>query len=394
MESKIAEVAHVPAVERPYRQIAAAVVGNLIEWYDWYIYSLLAVYFAEQYFPERQRRHLVPLLAALGVFAVGFFMRPLGSLFPRRLGDRYGRKKALQTTVSLMGVGSLLIGCLPRTSRSAFSAPGPHRRRAVAPGVVHGRRIRFRLGISRRIGPSEPAGVSSRASSIWARRPAMLQPSVCCSALGNPRPSRDGVMGMACTVSDRRCGVVVRHLDSVAAWRPSPRVKRPRGGVRGWNVRLRPAASPSDSAGGRDATRTSVAFYTWVVFLPTYAQITVGFDRAESIRIGLISLIFFWAVVPLCGWASDKIGVSPSCMPALSPSPWARCRCWGCCRTVSGACFSCSGAAWPRWRVSRPLRQRSRPSSFPARFASSVIGFPYASQWRSSVERAPTSPRG
>ncbi|MFE4846891.1 hypothetical protein ACFRFK_24890, partial [Streptomyces sp. NPDC056689] len=65
---------------RPLRQLLAASVGNAVEWYDWYAYTFLATYIAGQVFPKGSGNSLVPLLSTFAVFAVGFFMRPVGGL--------------------------------------------------------------------------------------------------------------------------------------------------------------------------------------------------------------------------------------------------------------------------------------------------------------------------
>ncbi|GGO82957.1 hypothetical protein [Nonomuraea cavernae] len=95
------------------RQLMAASVGNVVEWFDWYAYSFLTVYFAEQIFPTQGGSSLVPVLSAFAVFAVGFFMRPLGGLLVGAFADRFGRKAAMTFTIMLMGGGSLLLAVTP-----------------------------------------------------------------------------------------------------------------------------------------------------------------------------------------------------------------------------------------------------------------------------------------
>lgn len=91
--------------------IVAASSGNLVEWYDFYAYSFTSLYFAAQFFPKGNSTS--QLLSTAGVFAVGFFMRPLGGWLFGRIADRYGRKRSLLTSVLMMCFGSLLIACLP-----------------------------------------------------------------------------------------------------------------------------------------------------------------------------------------------------------------------------------------------------------------------------------------
>ena len=104
------------------RQLVAASVGNLVEWYDWYAYSFLAVYFSTQVFPDTGG-DLTALLNTFAIFAVGFFMRPIGGLLMGAVADRLGRKTALTATIVLMGFGSLMIAVLPTYAAVGVLSP-------------------------------------------------------------------------------------------------------------------------------------------------------------------------------------------------------------------------------------------------------------------------------
>ncbi|MCB8775877.1 hypothetical protein LJD49_29595, partial [Escherichia coli] len=83
-------------------------VGNAVEWYDWYIYSFLAVVFAPQIFDAGDPT--AALLSAFEVFAASFLLRPIGGLLVGNLADRIGRKRTLVLTIAAMGLGSLIVG--------------------------------------------------------------------------------------------------------------------------------------------------------------------------------------------------------------------------------------------------------------------------------------------
>lgn len=103
------------------KAIVASSSGNLVEWYDFYAYSFLALYFASSFFPKGDQT--TQLLAAAGVFAVGFLMRPVGSWIFGRLADRKGRKTSMVTSVLIMCGGSLMVGLLPTYDSIGIWAP-------------------------------------------------------------------------------------------------------------------------------------------------------------------------------------------------------------------------------------------------------------------------------
>ncbi|SAK84886.1 major facilitator transporter [Caballeronia pedi] len=107
---------------QPGRAATAAFIGTMIEWYDFYIYATAAaLVFGELYFPSGDR--FVSTMASFATFAVGFFARPLGGIVFGHLGDRIGRKKALMTTLMMMGVATVGVGLLPEYSKVGMLAP-------------------------------------------------------------------------------------------------------------------------------------------------------------------------------------------------------------------------------------------------------------------------------
>ena len=108
---------------RTRRVVVASVAGNAMEWYDFFIYgTAAALVFGELFFPKGTD----PLLGTMGAFAgfaVGFLARPLGGVIFGHIGDRYGRKLALEWTLGLMGVATFLIGLLPTYEQAGLWAP-------------------------------------------------------------------------------------------------------------------------------------------------------------------------------------------------------------------------------------------------------------------------------
>jgi MFS transporter, MHS family, alpha-ketoglutarate permease len=101
--------------------IVGASSGNLVEWFDFYVYSFCALYFAPAFFPGGNAT--TQLLNAAGVFAAGFLVRPIGGWFFGRLADRRGRHAAMLVSVFMMCGGSLVVAALPTYSQIGAVAP-------------------------------------------------------------------------------------------------------------------------------------------------------------------------------------------------------------------------------------------------------------------------------
>lgn len=118
------------------RSVAATVVGNFIESFDWLAYGLFAPLFAAQFFPSDNT--LTSILGAFAVLGIGVLMRPVGGLLLGRLADRRGRRPALMTAISLMAGGSFLIGVTPTYEHIGLLAPAVLLLARAAQGISHG----------------------------------------------------------------------------------------------------------------------------------------------------------------------------------------------------------------------------------------------------------------
>lgn len=103
------------------RIIAASSVGTMIEWYDFYIFGMLAKTISLEFFPADDPT--AALLSTLAIFAAGFIVRPFGALVFGRLGDKVGRKYTFLLTLILMGGSTFLIGCVPGYKSIGILAP-------------------------------------------------------------------------------------------------------------------------------------------------------------------------------------------------------------------------------------------------------------------------------
>ncbi|WP_431950799.1 MFS transporter [Actinacidiphila sp. bgisy167] len=109
------------AGERGKRRLAlvGGSLGNLVEWYDWFVYASFALYFADAFFPGGNPT--TQLMNTAGIFAVGFLMRPVGGWVLGRAADRHGRKSALTLTVTMMSAAALLIAVAPTYAQAGYA---------------------------------------------------------------------------------------------------------------------------------------------------------------------------------------------------------------------------------------------------------------------------------
>jgi MFS family permease len=101
--------------------IGASAAGTIIEWYDFYLYGVLAAFFSTQFFPKGN--DTAALLASLATFGAGFAVRPFGAAFFGRIGDIVGRKFTFLVTITVMGISTALVGLLPTYAQIGILAP-------------------------------------------------------------------------------------------------------------------------------------------------------------------------------------------------------------------------------------------------------------------------------
>ncbi|ORT57141.1 MFS transporter [Streptomyces sp. CB03238] len=296
---------------RPARQLLAASVGNAVEWYDWYAYTFLATYIAGQIFPKSSGNSLVPLLSTFAVFAVGFFMRPVGGLLMGAVADRHGRRAALTVTILLMGGSSLLVGLTP-----TYAAAG-----VLAPVVLVAARLLQGLSVGGEFAASttflvESAGPGRRGlfssfqyvSTTIGQLAASGIAAALVSGLGERQMDGWGwrvpfLVGAVLSL----VGFWIRRGAEETLQHTPDRADGPRPGLFD-ALRRHPRESLlicGITAGG------TIAYYTWTSYLPTYAELNAGVDKADALLAGTLSLGFFALLQPLGGLLSDRYGRKP-----------------------------------------------------------------------------------
>src|SRR5437870_8779850 len=102
------------------RVVIAAAVGNIVEWYDFYIFGSLAAILSVQFFSKTHP--VAALLNTVALFSVGFLIRPLGAFLFGWLGDLVGRKYTFLITLGGMGLSTALIGVIPTYAQVGLTA--------------------------------------------------------------------------------------------------------------------------------------------------------------------------------------------------------------------------------------------------------------------------------
>ncbi|MDO0910200.1 MFS transporter [Streptomyces sp. DT2A-34] len=298
-----------PPTKRPVRQLLAASVGNAVEWYDWYAYTFLATYIAAEVFPRSADNSLVPLLSTFAVFAVGFFMRPVGGLLMGAIADRRGRRSALTVTILLMGGSSLLVGLTP-----TYEATG-----VLAPVIL----VLARLLQGLSVGGEFAASTTFLVESAGPGRRGLFSSFQYVSTTAGQLVASGIATLLVDTLSDGQMNgwgwrvpfVLGAVLSLVGFWirqgaqetRSAEQQQAPRPGLLE-ALRRHPRQSLlicGITAGG------TIAYYTWTSYLPTYAELNAGIEKSDALLAGTISLAFFGLLQPLGGLLSDRFGRRP-----------------------------------------------------------------------------------
>ncbi len=295
-------------VRRRLVSIFGGSIGNLIEWYDFYVYNAFALYFAKFFFPNSDPT--AQFLNAFGIYALAFFVRPIGSWVIGAYADRKGRRAALTASVLLMCFGSLLIGIIP-----PYAAVG-----AAAPALLLLARLVQSLSLGGEYGTSATylSEVASRkrrgfyssfqyVTLIGGQILASLVLLVLQQMLTGEQLEAWGwripfLLGAACSLYGFH---LRRNLQETDDFKRAARVVRP-------NLLAELAKHPREillvfglTMGG------TVAFYTYTIYMPTFLVNTVKLSRDQATLISFITLFLYAGLQPLFGALSDRIGRRP-----------------------------------------------------------------------------------
>ncbi|VWC77398.1 alpha-ketoglutarate transporter [Burkholderia lata] len=284
--------------------IVGASSGNLVEWFDFYIYSFCALYFAPAFFPSGNTT--TQLLNTAGVFAAGFLMRPIGGWLFGRIADRHGRRNAMMISVLMMCGGSLVIAVLPTYAQIG----------ALAPALLLVARLFQGLSVGGEYGTSatymsEVALKGRRGffasfqyvTLIGGQLCALLVLVILQQTLSADELKAWGwrvpfVVGAAAALISL---YLRKSLDETST--TASRDKKNAGTIRGvWQHKGAFFTVVGFTAGG------SLIFYTFTTYMQKYLVNTAGMHAKTASNVMTVALLVYMLMQPVFGALSDRIG--------------------------------------------------------------------------------------
>ncbi|MGW0782778.1 MFS transporter [Streptomyces sp. NPDC002125] len=306
-----------PGRSRVTANVVRGCLGNLVEWYDWFAYATFSIYFASVFFPEGDQT--AQLLSTAVVFAVGFFMRPLGGWLLGAYADRFGRRSALTLSVTLMSAGSLTIAFAPGHDAIGLWAPALLVLARLAQGLSVGGEFGSSASYLSEVAPAGRRGFYSSfqyVSIVLGQLAALLVAIVLQNVLTEDQlhgwgwriPFVIGAVAGLVVMYLRRTMEESEHFEQerarTAAQRPEERERK--GLVALFAEYPRQLLAVFGLAIGG-----TVAFYTYTTYLQKYLVNTAGIPKATVTLIGFAALFVYMLMQPAVGALSDRIGRRP-----------------------------------------------------------------------------------
>jgi MFS transporter, MHS family, alpha-ketoglutarate permease len=299
------------SASRRIASIFGGSIGNLIEWYDFYIYSFFSLYFAKAFFPKEDAT--AQLMSTALIFALGFIARPIGGLIMGEYADRHGRRAALLLSVTLMCGGSLVIALCPTHASVGAAAPVilalARLLQGISLGGEYGASATYLSEIAtpgRRGFYSSFQYVTLIGGQLLASLTLLLLQRL---VLTGPELEAWGwripfFIGAALALA----GVVLRRnmAETESFLRTEQRGLREKSPLHALLAHRREALIVVGLTMGG-----TLAFYTYTVYMPKFLVNSVGLSRDTATLISTISLFLYMCLQPVVGALSDRIGRRP-----------------------------------------------------------------------------------
>ncbi|MET9105413.1 MFS transporter [Streptomyces zhihengii] len=306
-----------PDRARVTANVVRGCLGNLVEWYDWFAYATFSIYFASVFFPEGNQT--AQLLSTAVVFAVGFLMRPLGGWLLGAYADRFGRRRALTLSVTLMSAGSLTIALAPGHDTIGFWAPALLVLARLAQGLSVGGEFGSSASYLSEVAPPGKRGFYSSfqyVSIVLGQLAALLVAIVLQNVL-----TEDQLHGWGWRVPfviGAVAGLVVMYLRRTMQESEHFEREQERKAAQAPDDRERKGLIALFAEYPRQllavfglAIGGTVAFYTYTTYLQKYLVNTAGIPKSTVTVIGFAALFVYMLMQPFVGALSDRVGRRP-----------------------------------------------------------------------------------
>ena len=295
------------------KNVVAGCVGNVLEWYDFALYGFFAPIIAKLFFPSDDQ--LSGLLATFGIFAVGFLMRPVGSVLFGILGDKLGRKKALEISVLMMAIPTTLIGVLPTYESVGIWAPILLTIIRLIQGISVGGEFTGSISYVVEHAPYPPGRRGFYSSwTVFSLLGGILLGSAIASIITDvftdPQVQSFGwripfLLGIVIGIIGLFLRVGIDESPSFKKMKEAGELsKRPIFDAFKYHWKEIITVIGATCVG-------SVNFYMIFVYLTTFLSTETHLDLSTALEINTISMIVLMIVTPLMGYISDKVGRKP-----------------------------------------------------------------------------------
>jgi MHS family alpha-ketoglutarate permease-like MFS transporter len=291
------------------KAIVVGSLGNLVEYYDFYVYAAFSLYFAPSFFPGTDK--VAQMLASAGIFALGFFMRPIGGWLFGYIGDHYGRRRSLMLSVLMMCAGSLAIAVTPGYAQIGVWAPILLMLARLVQGLSLGGEYGASATYVAEMGDSGRRGFYSSflyVTLIGGQLGALAVLLILQNVLLTPEQLRAFGWRIPFVIG---AGLALfalwmrRDLEETEAFKTA-KAKGQEGGLGPlWAHRREVLIVIGLTMGG------TLAFYIYTIYMQKFLKLTVGLTDAQSTWVSAASLIFALCLQPLYGALSDRIGRRP-----------------------------------------------------------------------------------
>ncbi|MGJ9411180.1 MFS transporter [Aeromicrobium sp. CF4.19] len=293
------------------RSLVAGSIGVFVHWFDWAIYAYLATTIAQIFFPEQDGN--AGLLAVFAVFAVAFFVRPLGSVIFGYIGDRYGRKTTLSIVIVTMAAGTLLLGILPSYETAGLIAPVLLVVARIIQGIAAGGEFGSAAAFLAEYSPRERRGFGcswiefgavlgflAASFVVWLLQVALTDQQVLDWGWRIPFlitvPLAFVGLYIRMRIEDTPEYRKLAELDTVAT-QPIREVFRENGRQFVQTVGVE--------------TFMNSTFYVVLVYLITYQEEIIGLSSSNAAMLSAVASLTAIGIIPLSGMLSDRIGRKP-----------------------------------------------------------------------------------